>query len=182
MKEFVESFGFVHKGKLSASDIEKLNSNYTNEEIDKELDELQKRVNDKKITIQERASRSRKLVESLKKSYEYKCQLCDENSPIPPIVLENGRFYVEVHHIIALEHQDSFNDESDIILDDYKNAMVVCPHHHKYLHHHLGGFEEIRREKNNYYFKNEFEKLPIRTNHHLEENHHLLKQKKHFVR
>lgn len=176
IKDFIECFGFIHKGKLSAMDIEKLNYTYTDEKNEEKLIDLQNKVNNKNITIQELAYRSRKLVELLKEIYGYKCQICDENSPIPPIVLENGRCYVEVHHIIALKDQDSFNDESDIILDNYKNAMVVCPHHHKYLHYHLGGFVKIKRKNNNYYFENEHEKLLIRSNHHLEENHELLKQ------
>lgn len=54
----------------------------------------------------------------LKQLHEHRCQVCGGR-----LVLSNGFYYSEVHHIrpLGAPHLGS---------DDYKNMLVVCPNHH----------------------------------------------------
>ncbi|WP_141495089.1 hypothetical protein [Bacillus cereus] len=49
---------------------------------------------------EQRVKRSRALANELKKLFDFKCQICDyEGEHIPLIEMDNGKYYVEVHHI-----------------------------------------------------------------------------------
>lgn len=120
----------------------------------------------------EKVKRNQTLVKKMKKLYHNKCQLCcpdDIGFSVPPIETENGELYVEVHHIKQVSEAFRSDDESDRLVDNYKNVIVVCSYHHKYLHYHLGGFKEIiQKEDGQLYFKSKLgETLRIFTNYHL---------------
>lgn len=144
--------------------------NFINSMIRK-LKEIQGNLDKDTIEIKKK-NRSQSLVKTLKKMYHYKCQLCcpDESGfSVPPIEKENEELYVEVHHIIPISEESKTEDESNIVIDSYQNAIVVCSYHHKYLHYFHGGFREIiKGSDGEYYFKSKLgEKLKIYTNYHL---------------
>lgn len=145
---------------------EKKQESLTNEEaILKDLEELSVRVKDTLIET-EKKTRSQELVKKMKGLYNFKCQLCDPSDPIPVITMIVGIEYVEMHHIIAISTSNA-EDETDFILDDYKNAVVVCSHHHKVLHYHQGGFTEIDEMIDGLYFVNDETEVKIHLNKHL---------------
>lgn len=170
--DVINNWGFkrLRKSELNLQDDEPINK----QEYERILSDIQTSINKEEIESK-RNKRSRRLVALLKEMYNYQCQICGDDSIIPLIQMENGKYYVEVHHIVPIHHHDRFNDESEIILDDYKNAIVVCPQHHKVIHYHLGGFVEVKQIDNKYYFVNGKEKILIQMNHHLEENYNLTK-------
>lgn len=118
--------------------------------------------------VEEKRNRSRELVKLLKELYLDRCQLCEDSDGVPVIRMENGREYVEVHHIIQLSTATSTNDESELLLDSYQNVIVVCPHHHKVLHYENGGYEDLNWNDGVPQFKNKKGMLKIHTNYHLE--------------
>lgn len=115
----------------------------TNEE-QKLLDSLlqiQSHLKNEKISAESlptRYKRSHKLVDTLKKLYDYKCQLCDPQQPSPEIVMKDGKKYVEVHHVLGFsEILSGMNDEQneEYVIDQYNNVICCCAHHHRLLHH-----------------------------------------------
>ncbi len=94
-----------------------------------------------------RLARNSALVRALKEEYDYRCQLCDPEDPdCSPIPMEDGRHYVEVHHIEGLaevaaraEH-GQVEDTEYQNLTSYHNVIVICPYHHRLLHHHVPSF------------------------------------------
>lgn len=119
------------------------------------------------INFQEKKKRSQLLVRKMKELYNYKCQLCDPINPIPIIEMKNGLKYVEMHHIIGISNSNA-EDESDYLLDNYVNCVIVCSHHHKMLHYHKGGFNELDEMRDGLYFINEETELKIFNNKHLD--------------
>lgn len=108
-------------------------------------------------SVARRPHRSRKLVTALKQGYDWRCQLCDPDSPdCPRIPMRSNRYYVEVHHIEGLaetRNADPANqDAGQYILDTFENVVVVCAYHHRLLHHYRspirfdGGSREFRAE------------------------------------
>ncbi|ASS75922.1 hypothetical protein CIG75_13775 [Tumebacillus algifaecis] len=138
-------------------------------DILRELDGLQGRL-ERSMTTVESINRNRALVGKLKELYEYRCQLCDSEKGYPSIEKEDGTFYVEVHHIIALSHatHNLIPGEFDDQLDTYRNAVVVCPFHHKVLHYHQGGFERLIQQGGDLYFVSKRDALlKVFVNYHL---------------
>lgn len=132
------------------------------------LEDLQTELKQEKDIVQKN-KRSHQLVKLLKELYGYECQMCGEDNQIPKIKMNNGYYYVEMHHIIHLSKGNA-EDESSLLLDHYENAIVVCPHHHKVLHYENGGYEEIvKNESGDLFFKNERGLLSIYQNVHLKE-------------
>jgi len=147
---------------------------YDKSSIEGILDELEKIQGslEKIENGNEKVKRNQTLVKKIKKLYHNKCQLCcsdDSGFSVPPIETENGELYVEVHHIKQVSEAFKSDDESDKLIDNYKNVIVVCSYHHKYLHYHLGGFKEIIQKKDGQlYFKSKLgETIKIFTNYHL---------------
>ncbi|WIM41389.1 HNH endonuclease signature motif containing protein [Paenibacillus sp. PK4536] len=159
---------------------EETNDNVSNEKVQKDvrselLNEIKKIQGQLDITSNTRIQiqRSKILVEKMKVLYLDGCQLCENpysNPTIPRIEMENGRHYIEVHHIKPISNALHANDESDVILDSYLNLVVVCAHHHKLLHYAGGGFDFLTKiEDEKLVFESvKGEKLLIFTNYHLE--------------
>lgn len=137
------------------------------------FDDIQTSINKEESEVS-RQKRSQRIVNLLKEMYDYRCQICGDEPLIPVIQMRNGKKYVEVHHIVPLHQQGVINDESNCILDDYENAIVVCAHHHKVLHYEDGGYVDIKKIKDELFFVNNGNKLPIKLNYHLNENDHLV--------
>jgi hypothetical protein len=142
--------------------------------IDELLNDLEKIQGslDKVNNENEKINKNQALVKKIKRLYHSKCQLCctDENGfSVPPIEKEDGELYVEVHHIKQISEVLKINDESNMLIDSYKNVIVVCSYHHKYLHYYHGGFKDIIQEKDSQlYFKSKLgDKIKIYTNYHL---------------
>lgn len=148
--------------KVKVTDNEKI------EDILKELEHLTSQI--KKTTVRsEKLSRNKTLVKKLKSLYNYKCQICSQNDEIAPIETTSGRNYIEVHHIQSLNKfndKKSINDESNLLIDHYKNCLVVCPHHHKFIHFHHGGFKDLDDDKV-CLINDNGEKLKISTDYHI---------------
>ncbi|WP_225049899.1 HNH endonuclease [Priestia megaterium] len=126
----------------------------------------------KSISTEQKIQRSRKLANEMKKLYGYRCQLCNyekEGEYIPEIVKVDGTNYMEVHHIIPVSQYEEVEDDTNNMIDTYKNVIVVCAHHHRYLHYHDGGFEEISENKKGELFFQSRKGMKIRifTNYHL---------------
>lgn len=72
----------------------------------------------------------------MKLLYDNKCQVCEFYSQLPTIVMEDGKYYCEMHHIKPVKSFNgelSANDKSNIRIGHYQNSIVVCPHHHKII-------------------------------------------------
>lgn len=122
-------------------------------------------------TQHEKIKRSKRLVNEIKKLYNYRCQLCSHDNigvTIPYIIKSDGTNYVEVHHIIQLSEADL--NESDFELDSYENVICVCAHHHRILHFHNGGYDKlIANEDGNLYFISKYgDKIRVYSNLHLQ--------------
>jgi len=65
--------------------------------------------------------RKQELVKSLKKKYNYTCQICGQRLQIGP-----DRYYAEVHHIKPLGSPHNGPDNKS-------NMICVCPNHHVQL-------------------------------------------------
>lgn len=169
--EVVTGWGFTRlkKNQLAIQEEEPLST----EDIVEVLTGMQTSIN-KEETETSRQKRSQRLVNLLKEMYDYKCQLCGDHPLIPNIPMDNGKNYVEVHHIVPLHNQNVMNDESDFILDDYENAIVVCAHHHKVLHYENSGYVDVKQLNEEFYFINTTNKIHIKKNYHLSENDHLV--------
>ena len=84
--------------------------------------------------------------------------------------MDNGKNYVELHHIKPLRDFndiDSVNDESNQLIDHYNNVIVLCAHHHKYVHYHKGGFNKFKGEKEKYMENDNGDNLFLKLNYHL---------------
>ena len=90
-----------------------------------------------------------KIIERLKKNYNYRCQICGRNF---------GEFYgvnlAECHHI-------EFFSES--LNNDAKNLLIVCPNHHRIIHAVEPTFD---RERKLYLYPNGREEI-LQLNEHL---------------
>ena len=120
--------------------------------------------------VGERHRRSRVLAEKLKRLYQFKCQLCQDD--IPRIDMGGGRYYVEVHHIEGYseisETQGSASttqEDSELLIDRAENIVVLCPYHHALLHHDTREFTFVV-DRLAFVGKDETE-LPLMTNKHL---------------
>jgi len=135
-----------------------------------ELKEIQGKL-DKESIVNTITKRNQELREKLKELYDNKCQLCGGDINIPIIEMENGKSYVEVHHIEALSNEDSvYKRFENVDKDSYKNTIVVCPFHHKVLHYHHGGYKKIIRKKDKLFFEsNQGSLLEIIQDFHLNE-------------
>lgn len=95
----------------------------------------------RETAVVSRFKRSRDLAMGLKQLYRYQCQLCTPESPaIPQIPTKNGYDYVEIHHIKGFNEVtniEGVNQENgDYVIDNIKNALIVCVYHHKLIHKH----------------------------------------------
>jgi len=125
----------------------------------------------KEIATVNRYKRSRELVERLKQLYEYQCQLCSPKSTnIPQIPTKDGNNYVEVHHIKGFNEVSNVEgvdqEKGDYVVDNFKNAIIVCVYHHKLLHKHK---DEYSYDANHRCFvsKDKSSKIPVILNKHL---------------
>ncbi|PES32843.1 YDG/SRA domain-containing protein [Bacillus thuringiensis] len=145
------------------------------EEIISKLNHIQNELQ-KNQTNTQTFIRSRKLVKLLKELYNYRCQLCNPNNPILPILMKNGHQYVEVHHIKGFHESayliDNDNQESgEFLIDSVNNTIVCCAQHHKLLHYHHSPLHYIK-EKQAFISEDGLLKLPIylkKTGHNLGE-------------
>ena len=74
----------------------------------------------KKVEIT-KPDRDRKQVEYVKEAEYHTCQVCGQ-----PILLPDGRFFSEAHHIHPLNEGGS---------DDVENILCLCPNHHAEMEH-----------------------------------------------
>lgn len=138
--------------------------------IERKLQELQdiEILYKEKENVSKKPERNQKLVKTLKDLYQCKCQLCgEENTNVPIIEEKNGQLYCEVHHI--REFNLVYNGKDDIEeIDNYKNAIVLCPFHHAFVHFHHGGYSKICGDGDEKYLENDYgKKIKIITNYHL---------------
>lgn len=142
-------------------------------QIDEILDELEALNHSIEVStsMTVKLSRNKRLVQKMKELYRYQCQICSEKDGVPPITMDNGKKYVEVHHITPLNSfhdASSVNDESAHIIDHYKNCLVVCPHHHKVIHYQDGGYKKLVKEADKIQLVSEMnDTLDIVHNYHL---------------
>jgi hypothetical protein len=69
-------------------------------------------------TMISRIIRDTKLVRDIKREFSWKCQICGKR-----ILLPNGEFYAEGHHIKPLGIEYNGPDTKD-------NIIILCPYHH----------------------------------------------------
>lgn len=118
------------------------NENENEKEFDslfRKLENLQGRLG-RARTEHERVQRCKALVDTLKRVYRYRCQLCSEENGLIPLIENNDEYYVEMHHIKYIGESDNLADDWQS-LDYYQNALIVCSQHHRFLHYHHGGFK-----------------------------------------
>lgn len=85
------------------------------------IDEIRKRNTLVKI------KRNKQEIENTIKRYHEKCFMNDEHKTFKTVYLNN---FVEVHHIIPLSIQNSFNSS----LDSIDNMITLCPNCHRKIH------------------------------------------------
>lgn len=155
IEEYVFSLGYIFS---KTGDLIKDLTDEINKIIDLEENEVKKKeISQKKI------ERNHKLIDKLKRIYEFRCQLCSEEQSLS-IVKIDGTKYVEVHHIKNLAEE--YDEEGT--LDRVNNLIVVCPNHHKMLHYHKGGYRNIKQVDGMLVFENgSKETIPILINKHL---------------
>lgn len=94
------------------------------------------------IKIQERSVKirhlDRKVIDSLKELYNYKCQICNTQVGEP-----YGATVCEAHHIHSFV--ESVNN-------NYDNIIIVCPNHHRILH--AGKATYIKKKEPHFKFEN----------------------------
>jgi len=88
------------------------------------------------------------IVETLKKLYRYRCQICSYSSQ------EYGVHIIEAHHILPFS--ETRNNDSD-------NILILCPNHHRLIHRAEPIFD---RQRKVFVLPNELE-LQIEVNLHL---------------
>ena len=66
----------------------------------------------------QRVIRDSEISKKLKRSYKYKCQICNETIEMP-----DGKRYAEVHHLRPLGKPHNGKD-------GHPNSIIVCPQHH----------------------------------------------------
>ena len=153
--EYILSLGYVRSKKSNT--IKELT-----EEIDEIVDLEEQEIRKKEIS-ENKIERNHKLIDKLKRAYDYECQLCS-NEQRMPIEKQDGTKYVEVHHIKNLSEE--YDEEGT--LDRLNNLIVVCSNHHKMLHYHKGGYRKIKIVNEVLAFVNDSEEvIPIITNKHL---------------
>ena len=169
---------FCKKNEILLSDLmHKWNYEYifiSNDRTTKEkfLEEI-KQLNSEINRIQDctsKLSRNKVLVQKMKELYDYTCQICGNDENLYSIIMDNGKNYVELHHIKPLRDFndiDSVNDESNQLIDHYNNVIVLCAHHHKYVHYHKGGFNKFKGEKEKYMENDNGDNLFLKLNYHL---------------
>lgn len=82
----------------------------------------------RKIPLKRKFKRDTSLVNIVREDSNYECFLDDKHETFPNRNKDN---YVEVHHIIPMAHQDSFDQN----LDCYENLIALCPNCHRAVHH-----------------------------------------------
>lgn len=135
------------------------------------LNEIKEIVGDMKRTedYQKKVCRSRVLVEKMKDLYDYRCQICDRKNPIPLIMKDDCKYYVEVHHIIPISDGYENDEIENKIIDTYKNTLVLCAHHHKVVHYENGGYGRIIKNNKNYFLVNDNgDSIEILYNNHID--------------
>ena len=81
-------------------------------------------------------NRDRVIVEQVLKADKRQCEIDANHKTF--ITRRNDEPYLEGHHLIRMEHQDSFEKSLDV----YANIIGLCPNCHRQLH--LGKKDEIR--------------------------------------
>ena len=188
MDEWLRIYGYIRRDNHNFNN----SSNYTNESNDdsdaekydvndfdkkllSEIKAIQGSLNINISTPNERVERNKQLVSKLKRLYNYRCQLCDpkgEGFIAPIIEMNNGKAYVELHHINYISNAllpENAEDESNKELDSYSNAIILCSHHHSYVHYHKNGFKELYKNDLGevYLLSDSGEFLKVYTNKHL---------------
>lgn len=77
----------------------------------------------KEITIK-KIKRYQRIVNELKETHGYKCQLCNDT-----FLMDNGTYYCEAHHIKQLSNNGT---------QDKSNVIILCPKHHRMFHYSKG--------------------------------------------
>ena len=178
INSIIESLGFIRSYECNddykeRNDlVEKVLSSNKDKYIKEKLKRLENiQLEYKEVVSEEkRIERNHKLVSTLKSLYQGRCQLCGNEEPtIPSIRLKKGDIYCEVHHIRQFSSIKNNGDDLEEI-DNYKNAIVLCPYHHAYLHYDDGGdySKIINKGKNEVYLQNSSGKsIKININYHL---------------
>ncbi|QST02205.1 HNH endonuclease (plasmid) [Pontibacillus sp. ALD_SL1] len=182
LNELLKEWGFERTYERGEADVRERNMEAIENDDEKirvnerliEIKEIQGDLDRSETTVQ-KIERSQSLSREMKKLYSHKCQLCDydrEHGFIPLIEKRDGTYYTEVHHIIPVSEQDEVADDAYKSLDSYENVIVVCAHHHRMLHYHKGGYADIEETEDGglCFVNGSEERVPIRTNYHLEAN------------
>lgn len=113
--------------KLSNENFESLMESISNEEdIDMQikkdfLDDIDIPENESIEERNKKIRRYQKIVNMLKKKYDYKCQLCGYT-----FEMDNGNYYCEAHHIKMLSKDGTQNPN---------NVIILCANHHRMFHY-----------------------------------------------
>lgn len=89
-----------------------------------------------------------KIIENLKKLYQYRCQICCYSAQ------EYGVHIAEAHHILPFSSNQN---------NDAGNIIILCPNHHRLIHKAAPAFD---RQRKVFVFSNRTE-MEIKLNFHL---------------
>jgi len=101
---------------------ESYDNDILDEQIEKDFfDDFDVPENETVIERKNRIKRYKKIVNLLKRKYEYKCQICDYS-----FQMNNGNNYCEAHHIKMLAKNGKQSPE---------NVIILCANHHRMFHY-----------------------------------------------
>ena len=69
----------------------------------------------------------------------YKCAFSSDDKPHETFIKENGKPYMEIHHLIPIKYQNAFSNK----LDTDANLVPLCPLCHKKIHH--GNSNDVKK-------------------------------------
>ena len=168
ISEFINNLGFILRLTSDTPEMPEEEQSLEESAVKKELDIL-KNIQAEYSHIRAesiKVKRNQILVKVLKSLYKGRCQICGDNSIIPPIYNAKGERYCEVHHINPISSIRTDSDVSEI--DSYRNTIVLCPFHHSYLHHQNGGGFVLENKNGKIFLDNHHgDTLEIRLNHHI---------------
>jgi len=181
-ENFVAFFGYEwhsNRDKKVKNSVPKKMNKYrrktrTTSEILKDIERRAKSKDTSKGTSQKKENhkidRDSELVKRLKRLYYGGiCQIC-KNQNIKTIKKSNGEIYSEAHHIKPLSEALDTIEYENMVYDDYKNMIILCPYHHRYLHYNKGGNYKLKMIDNELFLVNDKDKVKIQLDKHLKRN------------
>lgn len=108
---------------------EKINFKYKEYKNSNTLNIIEEKKEKIIINQIEKRNRNIKIINEVLLKYDYKCQYNEEHKTF--ISGTTNQQYMEAHHLIPMNAQDSFKNSLDVL----GNVVSLCPNCHRMIHH-----------------------------------------------